>query len=528
MSEDSSLPPHLSLRVGGSSGGRARRARVPGGRLGTMLAALMSLGVLLFSVGGWSVSAYAEHNFRRVDLGLGRDHSSADHDVANYLLVGNDSRDGTNGEFGDEPGQHSDSTILMHVAEDGTATMVSFPRDTLVTIPEYTDADGRTHGQHRGKFNGAFHDGGPELLVKMVEKLTGMQIDHYVAIDLAGFMKITDAIGGVDVCVLPSTYRDGFEDDDGNWRVSTNTDDSMTGWRGGPGTLHVNGRQALAFVRQRHGFFEGDLARIARQQQFLGAVFHKATSSDILTNPLRLAALVDAATGAVTLDEGTSLDNLKDLALSMKDAGGMHVLTLPTRSPGLADGGNPENGTLPPFGSVKLYDPADLARIVVPMGGHVDGVASEDTTVPGAPGAGATPGPVTVPPAQVTVSVLNGSPTAGLATKVTTVLAAKGFHAVNARNADSTEYTTSRVLYGPGQQQAAWTVQAAVPGSVTRADPSITGIHLILGSGYTGVVTPTMTTATPTAAAPTARAPVTAPAATTTAAAPGPASPCTL
>ncbi|ONH58186.1 transcriptional regulator [Frankia sp. CcI49] len=509
------LPSHLGLHEGGGLG-RSQGGRGLAGHLGLSVLALCSATVLLFSVGGWSVATYSDRNVTRLGLDLGGDDKSAKHDVANYLLVGNDSRAGTNGEYGDEPGQHSDTTILMHVAADGATTMISFPRDTLVDIPAYTDNAGKKHRQHKGKFNSALHDGGPQLLVNMIQSLTGMQVDHYVAVDLAGFKKITDAIGGVDVCVKPSDFVDRFKDDNGRWRTSTNTKDSMSGWVGGPGTVHVNGDQALAFVRQRHGFRDGDIARIQRQQQFLGAVFHKAMSGDVLTNPLKSSALLRAATGAVTLDDDTSLDELLDLALSMKGmVGGMNVTTLPTRSPGLADGGNPEDGTLPPYGSVQLYDPVDLAKIVVPLGGHVEDVDLDGTAAPGAAGTpdpGATPGPVTVPADQVTVSVYNGSTTSGLAAKATTALTGQGFHATSAGNADSKKYTAPRVLYGPGRQEAAWTVQAAVPGSITRADPTITGIHLILGSEYTGVVTPTVTGTTTGTAPATATAPAPAPA----------------
>ncbi|WP_420497578.1 LCP family protein [Parafrankia soli] len=506
MPGDSPLPSRLSLRGDGGFD-RSRRGRFRGGRFGAVLTAALSAAVLLFSVGGWSLYAYANGNVTHVDLDLGDDRPAADHDVENYLLVGTDSRAGTGDEYGGSSlvaGQRSDTTMLIHVAEDGATTMVSFPRDTLVVIPEYTDAAGKVHKKHRGRFNSAITDGGPSLLVKMIESLTGMRVDHYVSVDLAGFKQITDAIGGVDVCVLPSDFKDHFQDDNKRWRVSTNTNDTMSGWSGGPGTLHVNGEQALAFVRQRHGFMQGDIARINRQQQFLGAVLRKATSGDVLTNPLKSSALLRAATGAVTLGN-TTLDELMALGLSMKGmaAGTMHVETLPTRAPGLADGGNPDNGTLPGFGAVQLYDPVDLAKIVMPLGGQVEGVTLEDTT------ASATPGPVTVPPAQVAVAVYNGSGTSGLAAKVTTALVREGFQATSAGNADPR--AASQVRYGPGQEQAAWTVQAAVPGSIARADSTITGIHLILGSGYTGVVAPAMAGATPAAgttpAAPAAAAP---------------------
>ncbi|ONH22970.1 LCP family protein [Pseudofrankia asymbiotica] len=490
------LPPELDPRSRRGRRSLLRRLSLTGG-------AVLSALILVITGGGWFLYDAANRNVHHVPLfGLGGDRPAQEFGVENYLLVGTDSRAGTGDEYGGSAvlGQRSDSTILIHMAKNGETTMVSFPRDTLVVIPEYTDAAGKTHKVHKSKFNSAISDGGPSLLVKMIESLTGMRVNHYLSVDLAGFKQVTDAIGGVDVCVTPSDFKDHFQDDDGKWRLSTNTNDSMSGWVGGPGDVHVNGEQALAFVRQRHGFLEGDIARINRQQQFLGAVFHKAISGDVLTNPIKSTALIQAAANALTLDDDTSLEDLKALGLSMKDmAGAMHVETLPTRSPGLADGGDPDHGTLPVYGAVKLYDPADLAKIVVPLGGHVDGVTPAGTTASSTPDPGATPGPVTIPPAQVSLDVYNGSTRSGLASTAATALTREGFHVGSTLNADPRNYTTSRVLYGPGLQQAAWTVQAAVPGSITRADPTITGIHLILGAEYTTVVSPTTAGATPAA-----------------------------
>jgi LCP family protein required for cell wall assembly len=470
----------------------------------------VSVLVLLISVGGWAEYTYANGNVHHISLNLGGDRPDKTFGVQNYLLVGTDSRAGSGDAYGGSSvqGQRSDSTILIHLAKDGSTTMVSFPRDTLVTIPAYTDGNGKHHAAHRDKFNSAISDGGPTLLVSLVENLTGMRVDHYVSMDLEGFKQITNAIGGVEVCVLPSTFREYVEEDH---KYSTNTNDPMSGWLGGPGTVHVTGDQALAFVRQRHGLStQGDIDRIHRQQQFIGAVFRKASSSDILTNPIKLEGLISAATSALTLDSNTSISDLKGLALSMKGlgSGSMHVETLPTHAPTVAEGGNPKDGTLAPFGAVQIYNPVDLAKIVVPLGGHVAGVTLDDTAAPTTPDPGATPGPVTVAPARISVAVYNGSMTKGLASKVTTALVGKGFRATTAGNADTLTYTTSRVVYGPGQQQAAWTVQAAVPGSIARADSTITGVHLILGSQYTGVVSPAAAGRAPTvAAATTAAAP---------------------
>jgi len=474
----------MNPRLDGRRGNRGAR-RVVRGFLG-VLSAL----VLLVSLVGWVELTYANGNVNHIGLDLGDNRPDGKHGETNYLLVGTDSRAGTDGEYGDTPGQRSDTTILVHIAEDGNATMVSFPRDTYVTVPAYTDAAGKHHAAHKDKFNSAISDGGPSLLAKMIENLTGMRVNHYVSMDLAGFKAITDAIGGVDVCVLQSSAKETFKDDRGRTRTSTNTNDPMSGWRGGPGTVHVNGEQGLAFVRQRHGLPNGDIDRIKRQQQFIGAVFHKATTGDVLTNPIKLQGLLSTATAALTLDDGTSVTDLKDLAAQMR-GGAIHPVTLPTHPPTEAEGGIGDSGNIMLHGvatSVQFYNPVDLARIVTPLGGHVDGV--EDTA---APTTEPPPGPVTVPASQVSVLVYNGSHRSGLAGDVTGDLVAKGFKASVVGNAESLTYTTSRVLYGTGKEEAARTVQAAVTGSILRSDPTVDGIHLILGSEFTEVVAPALT-----------------------------------
>ncbi|WP_308205181.1 LCP family protein, partial [Frankia tisae] len=510
------LPPRLDPRgtgPGRSGWGTGLDGPPPRRRRG-MLAFLsfISCCVLLVTVGGWAAYSFINGKVNRIDLGLGSDGSSSGVGVANYLLVGTDSRAGTGGEYGDVAGQRSDTTILAHLGKDGTTTMVSFPRDMYVTIPEYTDTAGKHHAATKDKFNAAISSGGPSLLVKTIESLTNMQVDHYISMDLQGFKQITDAIGGVEVCIKPSnTPPQRFQDDNGRYRVSTNTNDPMSGFRGGPGTIQVNGDQALAFVRQRHGLPAGDTDRISRQQQFIGAMFHKIMNGDTLTNPIKAERLVSTAAGALTLDEHTSIADLRSLATRIKGLtnGGIRMQTVPTHAPTRAEGAIDDRGDIRLHGngaSVQFYRPDDLMQIVSPLGGRVEGATASDDAGAGA-GPSLAPGATAVP-SQVRVAVYNGSSRSGLASKVTTALTGKGFHARNAGNASVLTHETSRVAYGLGQEAEARTVAAAVPGSSVLADPSITGVQLILGSEFTEVVTPAVTpssagasTATPAPAA---------------------------
>lgn len=446
--------------------------------------------MLLVTVGGWATYSWINGKVNRIDLGLGSEHGSGGVAKANYLIAGTDDRPGLDG-------QRSDTTILAHLDENGTATMISFPRDMYVTIPEYTDADGKHHAARKDKFNSAISSGGASLLVKTVQSLTGMEVNHYLSMDLQGFREITNAIGGVEVCIKPfDGPAQRFQDDSGRWRTSTNTNDPMSGFRGGPGTIQVNGEQALAFVRQRHGLPAGDTDRIARQQQFIGAMFHKIMSGDTLTNPLKTQRLVSTAAGALTVDDNTKPADLLSLGTRIRGLtnGGIKMQTVPTHAPTRAEGAVDDLGDIMLHGvraSVQFYQPDDLARLVAPLGGRVEGATVSDDTG-AATGPALSPG-ATAAPSQVRVSVYNGSSRAGLAAKVTGQLTAKGFHARNSGNASVLTHETSRVSYGPGQEAEARTVAAAVPGAALVADASITGVQLVLGSDFTAVVTPTLT-----------------------------------
>ncbi|CAO5242078.1 LCP family protein [Frankia sp. AgKG'84/4] len=489
------LPPRLDPR--GSGPGRAGRGIVggppPRRRRGLLsLLAFLSTCVLLVTVGGWATYTFINGKVNRIDLGLGSDGSSGV-GVANYLLVGTDDRPGLDG-------QRSDTTILAHLDKDGTTTMVSFPRDMYVTIPEYTDKDGKQHAATKDKFNSAIAAGGAPLLVKTVQSLTGMQVDHYISMNLKGFKDLTDAVGGVQVCIKANAAAQHFQDDNGRWRTSTNTNDPMSGFVGGPGTIEVNGDQALAFVRQRHGLPAGDTDRIARQQQFIGAMFHKIMSGDTLSNPLKVERLTSAAASALTLDENTPLTSLRALATRIKGlaSGGIRMQTVPTHAPTRAEGAVDDMGDIKLHGkraSVQFYRPDDLARLVAPLGGKVEGATPIDDTTGGA-GPSLAAGTI-AEPAQVRVAVFNGSTRTGLAAKVVSELTTKGFRARNSGNASALTHETSRVIYGTGQQAEARAVAAAVPGSTLLPDATVTGVQLVLGSSFTEVVTPTVGSAAP-------------------------------
>ncbi|CAO5169436.1 polyisoprenyl-teichoic acid--peptidoglycan teichoic acid transferase [Frankia sp. AiPs1] len=298
------------------------------------LAGLLSFAVLVTSVGGWVVLTAYDHRIDRADIAL--PHADVTRPPAvpvgteNWLLVGSDVRTGS--DAAKVGGARSDTMMIAHLDSDGTTSIVSIPRDLYVPIPSYTDAEGKRHRARHDRVNSAFNSGGPALLVATLEQLTGIRIDHYAEIDFGGFQKMTTAIGGVDVCLVASTYVEPLTLDNGRRVHATNLNDPSSGFVGHPGTNHIEGAQALAFVRQRHGFQDGDLSRIHRQQAFLAAVFRTVSSSGVLLNPGKLASFLGALTDSTLLDDGTNFSDLRLLAERMRGmtTGSVTFATVPT------------------------------------------------------------------------------------------------------------------------------------------------------------------------------------------------------
>jgi LCP family protein required for cell wall assembly len=216
-----------------------------------------------------------------------------------FLLAGVDSRSKkpTTGEdataqlwrYGE---QRSDTLMLVHLsADEGSAYTVSIPRDSWVPIP----------GHGSAKINAAFSWGGPSLLVQTVEQLTGTRVDHFGIVDWHGFKALTDSVGGVPVTV----QMDSFDPEQHRHFTA--------------GTHVLNGEEALAYVRQRHGLPGGELDRIKHQQQFLRSLVGEVSSGVRITDPLGTDRMLDAITRTVSMDDGMSNSDLRNLALGLRE-----------------------------------------------------------------------------------------------------------------------------------------------------------------------------------------------------------------
>ncbi|MFR9731619.1 LCP family protein [Saccharopolyspora sp. MS10] len=324
--------------------------------VGRVCVALLSAVVLAATGYGWA--NYGDLPWE-LSTSSATDGATAD-GATDILLVGLDSRTDAQGRplpdrvlrelgAGQNPASLTDTLILVHVPENGSrATAFSIPRDTYTTIPG--------HGEH--KINSAYGRGkaaaaaslgaldGPErerraadagraLVTESVERLTGSQIDHYAEVNLFGFAQLTDAVGGVPVCLRRPAH------------------DPLSGADFAAGHQRLQGAEALKFVRQRHGLPRGDLDRMVRQQAFLAGLVRTATSGGLLSQPGELRELIEAARASVVLDREWD------------------VLTFAQRMRGIA-AGDVEFSTIPirdaaydtRDGQAVRVDPIEVARAV--------------------------------------------------------------------------------------------------------------------------------------------------------------------
>ncbi|MDD7687159.1 MAG: LCP family protein [Actinomycetaceae bacterium] len=211
-----------------------------------------------------------------------------------YLIVGSDQR----AKDSPDPteGMRSDTIMLLHKPAHGAPALISIPRDSWVAIP----------GNGHAKINAAFSWGGQKLLVQTVEQLTGLTVDHYVQIGMNGVEQLTDAVGGIQLCITDKNFSFPISDRDSGltWEKS--------------GCETANGAKALAFSRMRQADPQGDLGRTKRQRQVVGAILRKALSPTLFINPFQQKHLVGSTADALTVDSKDSLMDIASAGLALR------------------------------------------------------------------------------------------------------------------------------------------------------------------------------------------------------------------
>ncbi|MGW7631678.1 LCP family protein [Streptomyces sp. SudanB148_2056] len=362
----------------------------------------------------------------------------------NILLVGTDGRDSIGKaerekyRLGGAPCHCTDTIMIVHISEDrDRASVVSLPRDSYAQTPPHTDrVSGQRHEGHPLKLNAAYAEGGPQLTVRTVEKMTRVKIDHYLEVDFASFMKTVDVVGGVEIC------------------TDQRLKDSRSGLDLAPGRHTLKGGEALQYVRARYVDGGSDLSRMRRQQHFLAALVERATSSGILLNPMRFRDVTRAVLGSVRADEGFGTGELLDLGRAMRNfsPSSSEFTTVPVVTPGHVVKG---------IGSTLKWDPEKSE--------HIFDALRRDEPLSPRPSAGAALR-VPVDPKQIRVQVENGTRTPGLGRRVDAALAATGFATTKAPvNAARQDHGRTVVAYDPRWDRSAKSLAAALPGSELRA-----------------------------------------------------------
>lgn len=458
----------------------ARRFPIPAGRFaiptgsfgrrhyrGRVILALIAVGIMITTGIAWSTVDNVQSDLATAaGLGLG---ATADGAI-DILMVGIDSRTDAHGNplsdqeramlfAGDEVSTSTDTIILVRIPEDGSsATAVSIPRDSYISIPGHGKAKinsvyGTVHEETRTKLVEAGTDdadaekrateAGREALVDAVENLSGISVDRYAEIGLLGFVLLTDAVGGVDVC------------------LNAAVDDPYSGANFPAGPQRLNGAQALSFVRQRHGLPRGDLDRIVRQQAFMASLAGAVISSRTLTDPAALGRISQAVERSVVLDAKWDVldfaSRLQDLA-----AGNVRFETIPVVDlNGLTDAGE----------SVVDVDQGDVRDFFENL------VNQEDPTTSEA-GDGI----------DLKVDVANDSGVEGLAATVSRALTGLGYGAGTIANNGGEPVSETTIRTNSDDRGAANELARALGGAVVEQDDSQSAgtVQVILAGDYSG------------------------------------------
>jgi LCP family protein required for cell wall assembly len=410
-----------------------------GQRLQLLILASVSALTLCLAAGSWVLTSYVSSSIGRVNAGTSGTPSSG---PLNILVAGIDTRSGLTRRaemqlhVGDAISSNSDTLMLVHVpGSHQSVQVVSLPRDTWLNIP----------GHGMNKINAAYGIGGPQLMVRTVEQATGLVINDYIEIDFLGFVKVINALGGVNIC-LPFAVHD--------------TD---SGLRLSAGRHHVDGVTALKFARDRHSFALSDLTRISDQQQLLASLLTEATSSGVLANPLALRQFLSSVTAAITVDKGF---NLIEMAQELRGIRSQNVTftTVPLSS---------VNYLTPTGQSAVLWDRTAAAALFTRL--------KNDTGRPRPHTRVSTHAPVTR--AQVSVDVYNGTRIRALSAATGRQLAALGF-SVHRASLNWARHNLARTLieFPPGHGAEARLLLKSLPGAAVRAVTGLTRIRLLLGS----------------------------------------------
>ncbi|MGW7521230.1 LCP family protein [Streptomyces sp. NPDC054796] len=462
---------------GGGQGGGGRGKRKPQRRKRRALrwfVLCLSLLILVTAGAGFLYYQHLNGNLSKDDLNLGdskldkTDPNAHGQTPLNILLLGSDSRNskenvklgGARAEQGREP--LADVQMLLHVSADrSNMSVISIPRDTKATIPKCTDPDdGKVYAETTGKINTSLQNGGPGCTVATWEELTGIPIDHFMMIDFAGVVSMADAVGGVPVCVDKNVY------------------DPKSKLRLEKGESVVKGEQALHWLRTRHGFGDGtDIGRARAQHMYMNSMVRQLKSGTKLTDPGKLRDLAEAATRALTVDEGLgTVKKLYDLGNDLKrvPTGRITMATMPWE---YAEGGY----VVPKEGDADQT--FSMVRNDIALDGKDKKKETEKSPEPTEPSR---------PEAEIPVRVMNGtgtalqSPVTGRAASIAQTLVGEGFTQATADQTPKSQADTTISYPSESRRGDALAVAKAlgVPERSVRHSSAVQDVTLVIGTDW--------------------------------------------
>ena len=368
------------------------------------IASWVSIIIVASSLAGWGLSNRYLGAARKIDV-IGK-LNEADRpkvqsaDGMTILAVATDDRTGLTRKeqnalhvgHGDYGAPRTDTIMVIRIAPGGGgATAVSLPRDSWIAIPAYKGLDGKQHAATHDRINTLYQRGGPELMIRTLEGISNLRIDHYVELNFAGFLNMVDAVDGVPMC------------------IPKDVTDKDAGLDLKAGTHVLSGKQALAYVRARH--IDSDFGRMERQQRFVASMMQRVTSAGTLLNPLKLNNFLDAAMSSVKTDETLDRDAILNLATRFRSLklSKIRFLTVP-----ISDGNARIDGQ-----SVVLWNDHEARKLFIRMAKDWPIVKEATTTT--------TTTTLTIAPGDIKVTVLNATATSGLARKAAEKLGANRF-----------------------------------------------------------------------------------------------------
>lgn len=465
---------------GSAATSRRRPSPVPGGRhLGNgkargghpvlaAVAVLLSLTLVsgLVFAGVQLMRLQSNFDTKPLNIGQGQPEIPADtnRDSMQILVLGTDNRDG-------QDSNNSDVMMLVNMAADRShVTVVSFPRDLLVPLPACTDPESGLQFQTMdlAQLNGALGNGGPGCTVAAINEMTGLSIDHFMMADFNAVKELSNTLGGVEVC------------------VNQPVDDPLSGLNIPAGVSSVQGDQALAFLRTRHGFGNGgDEGRIKAQQSFLASMVRKVQGEGTLNNLPRLYSIADTVTKNLTVDEGlTDISTLIALAGRLKDVdlGNVAFVTVPVVPYEL----DPNRLVLDEDAAQPLFDALIADQ---PVGAAAEEEPAAET--PGTATPGTTPEPVEaeIDPAAIPVTILDGidGTESGRDAELAKYLLSEGFTQALAGGLSASTSPGTQVFFAPGFDDMALEVAEAlnIPASQVAVSSAVTGVVVQVGSDFT-------------------------------------------